>query len=84
MPLGLWRDKKFARGVLEQFLGVISVDPVGKHSVGNGVLYVTNGFKCVSGHLSWAPVVLGFIIIWHSFDTVDKLGYTGTMFLLRQ
>ena len=35
-----------------QFLGLISVDPVGKHSVGNGVLYVTNGFKCASGHPS--------------------------------
>ncbi len=45
MHLGRWEDFAFARGVMSNFLGLYSKDPVGKTSVGNGVLYVTNGFE---------------------------------------
>lgn len=45
VKLGFWDDPIFARSVMENFLGMYPVDHLGKHSVGNGALYVANGFE---------------------------------------
>jgi len=43
--LARWEDFAFNRGIMNHFLGLYAKDGVGKTSVGNGVLYVTNGFE---------------------------------------
>jgi hypothetical protein len=35
--------------VFESFLGQDSLDEIGKQNVGNGMLWVANGFRCVAG-----------------------------------
>lgn len=53
--LARWEDFAFNRGIMNHFLGLYAKDGVGKTSVGNGVLYVTNGFDFVDPKFASNP-----------------------------
>ena len=46
--LGIWKHPRLTRALFDTYMGPRPVDLAGKLQVGQGILYVTNGFKCVT------------------------------------
>ena len=45
VPITTWQDPRFTCNVLQHFLGRQPVDLLAKERIGNGALWVANGFE---------------------------------------